>query len=124
MAEKPQVKTSRAAEEPKKEEALAFYDDAVELVISPPLSFDKVLKVHRHLKKYPQIKVLGLGGSMESGIRMKLSLQTRVPLLNILAAIPEVGHVSDKLLEAGKHPPVQHTGKGQAPRIISVTLKS
>jgi len=123
-AEKPQVKTSRAAEEPKKEEALAFYDNTVELVISPPLSFDKVLKVHRHLKKYPQIKVLGLGGSMESGIRMKLSLQTRVPLLNILAALPEVGHVSDKLLEAGKHPPAQRTGKGQAPRIISVTLKS
>ncbi len=72
VAEKPQVKTSRAAEEPKKEEALAFYDNTVELVISPPLSFNKVLKVHRHLKKYPQIKVLGLRGSMESGIRVKL----------------------------------------------------
>jgi len=124
VAEKPQVKTSRAAEDPPKKEALAFYDDTVELVISPPLSFDQLRKVHRHLRKYPQIKVLGLGGALDSGIRMKLFLQTRVPLLNILAAIPEVRHVSDKLLEAGKNPPTPHAGKGQAPRIISVTLKS
>ena len=124
VAEKPQVKTSRAAEEPKKKEALVFYEDNVELAISPPLSFDKLLKIHRHLRKYPQIKLLGLGGALDSGIRIKLFLRTRVPLLNILEAIPEVRHVSDKLLEAGKHPSVHHTGKGQALRIISVTLKS
>ena len=124
VAEEMQEQISLGQEEGEKEESPALYDGTVELAIPPPVALDRILKLHKHLAKAPQIKVLDVRGSAGSGIRIKLSLQTHIPLLSFLEALPEVERVSDRLKEADKlYPPQDRREKTPLRRIVLTTKK-
>jgi cell division septum initiation protein DivIVA len=87
-----------------KEENSELYDGTVELVIPPPVAPTRLLKLVRQLRRTRQISILNLDVSLAKGARIKLFLRTRIPLLKILEAIPEVEKVSGELKKAnGAH---------------------
>jgi vacuolar-type H+-ATPase subunit H len=120
--EKP-VEQPSCIEEEDKKESPASYDDTVELALPPPVALDRMLKLHKHLKKDSRVKVVDLKGSLDKGVRIKLLVQAHTPLLTMLAALPEVADVSDGLVEAAKISSAHRKGNGTRPRIIAVTLK-
>ena len=83
-----------------KEETSGLYDGAVELTLPPPLAPTRLLKFGRQLRRNRQIKVEGLKGSLKKGIRIRLFLRNRIPLVKILEAIPDVETVSCELHKA------------------------
>jgi len=86
------------------EENSELYDGTVELVIPPPVAPTRLLKLVRQLRRTRHISVLNLDVSLTKGARIKLFLRTRIPLLTILEAIPEVEKVSGELKKAdGAH---------------------
>jgi len=122
-AGKPVEQPSCLEEEKNEKENPASYDDTVELALPPPVALDRMLKLHKHLKKNPRVKIGDLKGSLDKGVRIKLLVQARTPLLTMLAALPEVEDVSDGLAEAAKTSSSRHKGNGVCPRTITVTLK-
>jgi len=122
VAKEMQEEFSLGHEERDKKESRALYHGTVELAIPPPISLEQILKLHKHLTKTRQIKVLDVQGSAGSGIRIKLLLRTHIPLLSFLEALPEVEKVSDGLKEADKMYPPQH--RGDEPPIIRVVVTS
>ena len=122
-AEKPVEQPSCIKEEEDKKESPASYDDTVELALPPPVALDRMLKLHKHLKKDSRVKVVDLKGSLDKGVRIKLLVQAHTPLLSMLAALPEVKDVSDGLVEAAKISSAHRKGNGARPRTIAVTLK-
>ncbi len=102
-----------------KEEISELYDGTVELVIPPPITPTRLLKFGRQLRHTRQIRVVGLNGSLTQGIRIRLFLRTRIPLLKVLEAIPEVDKVSGELKKAGAaHNPAQTRDELSAKTIL------
>ena len=122
-AGKPVEQSSRIKEEGDKKESPTSYDDTVELALPPPVALDRILQLHKHLKKDSRVKVVALSGSLDKGVRIKLLVQSHTPLLSMLAALPEVEDVSDGLVEAGKMSSAHRKGDGARPRTIAVTMK-
>jgi cell division septum initiation protein DivIVA len=106
-----------------KEETPGLYDGTVELVLPPPIALTRLLQFGRQLRHTRQIKVMGLKGSLTQGIRIRLFLRNRIPLLKVLEAIPEVEKVSDELKKAnGAHNASQTRDELSAKNIL-VRLK-
>jgi len=84
----------------KKEESLALYQGTVELSVKPPVALDRIVKLHRHLRANPGIRVMKMRGTKDKGLRMQLLLKDRTPLLDILRTLPEVKTASDLRQEA------------------------
>ena len=104
-----------------KEEISELYDGTVELVIPPPIAPTRLLKFGRQLRHTRQIRVVGLKGSLSQGIRIRLFLRTRIPLLKVLEAIPEVEKVSGELKKANEvHNPAQTRDELTAKSILVV----
>jgi vacuolar-type H+-ATPase subunit H len=82
----------------------ALYEGTVDLAIRPPIVLDRIVKLHRHLKKTPQIKVTDVRRSDDRGLRMRLLLPKRTPLLEVLKAFPEVKTVAVPRQEAIPRP--------------------
>jgi len=104
-----------------KEEISELYDGTVELVLPPPIAPTRLLKFGRQLRHTRQIRVVGLKGSLTQGIRIRLFLRTRISLLNVLEAIPEVEKVSGELKKANEvHNPAQTRDELTAKSILVV----
>jgi hypothetical protein len=82
-------------------EAKDLFQGMVELTIVPPISLDRVLGLHKHLRKIPEVKVLGTKGTAGKGMSIRLHLQARTRLLDILRRLPEVSDVSEDRLRSG-----------------------
>jgi vacuolar-type H+-ATPase subunit H len=121
--EEPVEQPSPGKEEEDKKESPASYDDTVELALPPPIALDRMLKLHKYLKKDSRVKVVDLKGSLDKGVRIKLLVQDHTPLLSMLAALPEVEKVSDELIGAVKISFAHQKGNGARPRTIAVTMK-
>ena len=103
---------------------LALYDGTVELTIPPPIALDRIVKLHRHLRGTPDIKIMEMKGTADKGLRMQLHLRSRTPLLNILEAMPEVKKASDPPQRAGSIAHSQPaTGKRPVRRIVVTITK-
>lgn len=103
---------------------LALYDGTVELTIPPPIALDRIVKLHRHLRGTPDIKIMEMRGTADKGLRMQLHLRSRTPLLNILEAMPEVKKASDPPQRAGSIAHSQSaTGKRPVRRIVVTITK-
>ena len=121
--EKPVEQPSPGKEEEDKKESPASYDDIVDLELLPPIALDQMLRLHKHLKKNPRVKVVELKGSLDKGVTIKIFVQAHTPLLNMLAILPEVEKVSDEPIEVGKISSAQRKGDGPHPRTIAVAMK-
>ena len=106
-----------------KDESSAFYDGNVELVLPPPIAPDRLLKLGRQLRHNRQIRVLSLKGSLLQGVRIKLFLRARIPLLNILKAIPEVEKVSGGPKKANETYHTRQISDEPSSKSIVVVLK-
>jgi len=105
------------------EEGPPLYQGTVLLDFPPPLDSSRVLKIHKHLSKIPQIKVLDVKGSARGGIRISLYLRSQFPLLESLKDLPEVERVTDGLKPAEKLAALHKHGEAAPSRIV-VTTKS
>jgi vacuolar-type H+-ATPase subunit H len=83
-------------------ESTASYDDFVDLVLPPPISLDQMLKVHKHLKSNPGVKILNLKGSLDKGLWIRFIVQAHTPLLSVFEALSEVRNLSYEVIEVGK----------------------
>jgi cell division septum initiation protein DivIVA len=96
--------TQRAAPDsgvPRTNDAGDLFEGTVELTIVPPISLDRVLRLHKRLRRIPEVKVLGTQGSAGRGMNIRLQLRARTRLLDILKRLPEVSDVSEDRLRAG-----------------------
>ena len=84
-----------AEQEEGQEEGHTLYQGAVELRIPPPVSLQGLMRIHRKLKKYPEIEVMDAKGSVEEGTNIDLHLHTGVPLIQILESFDEVKKALD-----------------------------
>jgi len=107
-----------------KEGSSLLYEDLVELRIPPPIALDQMLKLHKHLKTTPHIKVVELNGALDKGVKFKLLLMAPTPILSILAAMPEVQKVTDELIEAGQLYPAPGKGAEPSVRRIAVVVRN
>ena len=82
-------------------DARDLFRGTVELTIVPPISVDRVLGLHKHLRRIPELKVLGTKGTAGKGMSIRLHLQARTRLLDILRRLPEVSDVSEERLRSG-----------------------
>lgn len=107
-----------------KKQNLALYDGTVELTIPPPIALDRIVRLHRHLRSTPDIKIVKVRGTEDKGLKIQLHLRSRTPLLKILEALPEVKKVSDPLQRAGGIAQNQAApGKRPIRRIVVTTRK-
>jgi len=102
FVEKPVEEPSCSKEEGDDNESPAQYDDFVDLALLPPITLDEMLKVHKHLKRNPGVKVLDLKGSLHRGLWIRFIVQAHTPLLNVFEALSEVGKLSYEVIEVGK----------------------
>jgi hypothetical protein len=86
---------------PRTNDAGDLFEGTVELTIVPPISLDRVLRLHKRLRRIPEVKVLGTQGSAGRGMNIRLQLRARTRLLDILKRLPEVSDVSEDRLRAG-----------------------
>jgi len=119
IEEKPTV-TTQVRENSDAGESLALYQGNVELVLAPPVAAGQLVKLGRQLKHFNYIKVVGLDGSLKQGIRMRLFLQKRIPLLKVLKAMPEVETASGGLGKTQESPMPVATEPGVRSVLVKV----
>jgi hypothetical protein len=86
------------------------------------VTLDRIVKLHRHLREAPQIRVLNVKRSADKGLRMQLFLRDRTPLLDILKAMPEVKKVSALRSRAANEATSQRAaGEGAFSRVAVTT---
>jgi vacuolar-type H+-ATPase subunit H len=118
--ERPAVLVHR--EEVVDEEDPSLFQGAVELDFPPPLDSGRVLKIHKQLSKTPKLKVVDVEGSSRGGIRIRVHLGARLPLLEMLESLPEVERVSNGVKPMGKSQ--RHPGKGQNSTIRRIVVST
>jgi len=69
----------------------------VEVALPPPISPEPMLQIHKHLKETPHLDVLNLGGSVDKGITIRISVGIPTPLLSVLGELPGVDQVSEEV---------------------------
>jgi len=97
-----------------------LFHGPVQLDFPPPLSSSRVLKIHKALAKMPNLRVLDLEGSSRGGIRIKVYVTGRVPLVDVLREMPEVEKASNGIRPTAP----QDGGKSPGARRIVVATKS
>jgi vacuolar-type H+-ATPase subunit H len=100
-----------------------LFTGTVELALPPPVVLDRMLQLHKHLKRTPNVDVLNLGGSVDKGITIRVLVQNPTPLLKVIAKLSEVEEASEELPDADKAVPGRKTGEETPIRRIIVTTK-
>lgn len=100
-------------------EDLALYQGAVELEITSPVGLHQLLLLNEHLRSMGQAEVLGVGGSLDKDVTIRLRLKTPAPLLEALRNLPEVVQARDGLGEDEMGVAAQ---QGEAPQTRKITV--
>jgi len=100
-----------------------LFTGTVELALPPPVVLDRMLQLHKHLKRTPNVDVLNLGGSVDKGITIRVLVQNPTPLLKVIGKLSEVEEASEELPDANKAVPGRETGEETSIRRIIVTTK-
>jgi len=72
----------------------SLYRGVANVEISPPVPVGPLNEIIRLLKHAPNIRVLSLDGTVNRGLRIRLSVERPMPLIKILASLPPVERVS------------------------------
>jgi len=115
--------TEATTDETEEERDPEFFTGTVELALPPPVVLDRMLQLHKHLKRTPNVDVLNLGGSVDKGITIRVLVQKPTPLLKVIAKLSEVEEASEELPDADKTVPSRQTGEKTPIRRIIVTTK-
>ncbi|MEE8471269.1 MAG: response regulator, partial [Dehalococcoidia bacterium] len=111
-------------EEGGEEDASDLHHGTVELVVAPPVGLHQMMHLHEHLQDIPQIQVLNLGGSVDNGITIRLTVNSPTPLLRILGDLPEVKRALDDVQEAEKIVPGRKGENQPVTRIVVELLRA
>jgi hypothetical protein len=122
-AEEEPAPAAEAAERPSDGDGAALYEGAVELTIPPPVGLDRMLQLHKNLRHISQVEVMNLGVSKDKGITIRLYLDSPVPLLQLLAELPEVETASEAEAPTGEGEDGQADDKAGVKRIVVTTHK-
>jgi DNA-binding response OmpR family regulator len=102
-------------------DSIALQDDVVELVISPAVNLEQIMQFQSRLNSIRQLKVLGINGSVEKDVIMRLALKNPVPLLEILKTMPEIEKVAETI-EEGNGEPSSSTKEPSRRKKIQIAL--
>jgi vacuolar-type H+-ATPase subunit H len=111
-------------EKVEKNRAKIIYHDIVQLSVSPPIPVDQLFRFYKYLRKIPKVRVLKFKFQAGGGVSIKLRLESGIPLLNILANIPEVQKVSDKQIRIADNDSLHMNSKGECPKIVVLSLRN
>jgi len=117
------VPTETTTDETEEKRDPDLFTGTVELVLPPPVVLDRMLQLHKHLKRTPNVDVLNLGGSVDKGITIRVLVQNPTPLLKVIGKLSEVEEASEELPDADKAVPGRETGEETPIRRIIVTTK-
>ena len=117
------VPTETTTDETEEKRDPDLFTGTVELALPPPVVLDRMLQLHKHLKRTPNVDVLNLGGSVDKGITIRVFVQNPTPLLKVIGKLSEVEEASEELPDADKAVPGRETGEETPIRRIIVTTK-
>ncbi|MFC1848290.1 hypothetical protein ACFLXV_03155 [Chloroflexota bacterium] len=100
------------------------FDGTVELALPPPVALDRMLQLHKHLKETPHVDVLNLGGSVDTGITIRILVDNPTELLKTIGELTEVENVTEELAQDSKTVPSLEGGEDNPVRRVIVTTKS
>jgi hypothetical protein len=83
-------------------ESPGSYADFVDMVLPPPISLSRMLKLRRQLNKNPGVRVIVVKGSLDKGLWIRFIVRAHTPLLNVFEALAEVDGLSYAVIEVGK----------------------
>ncbi|MCJ7522135.1 MAG: ATP synthase F0 subunit B, partial [Dehalococcoidia bacterium] len=99
-----------------------FYG-TIELALPPPVSLDRMLQLHKHLKQTPNIDVLNLGGSVDKGITIRILTKSPVSLLKTIGELDEVNEITEELHDSQALVPGREGREENPIRRLIVTTK-
>jgi len=92
QAEKDSIEQS---DETTEEDSLPLYEGTVELQVTAPVAFDRMLQLHKDLRQIPEVEITSLSRPTDKGLTIELHLINPLPLLKILGELPEIQTVVD-----------------------------
>jgi F0F1-type ATP synthase membrane subunit b/b' len=82
----------------KKDDSSSFYEGMIELLIPELIGLDHVFRLHKSLKGIPNMKVMNFKVANDrKSVIVRLFLESPIPLLQVLAGLPEIQSVSKPL---------------------------
>ncbi len=102
---------------------LDVFHGYVELALPPPIGLDQMLQIHKTMKESPYLNVLNLGGSVDSGITIRVFVEAPIPLLKVIGEMPEVVEASEELPGDEKLVPGRRGEEEYPLRRIIITTK-
>ncbi|UCG82014.1 MAG: hypothetical protein JSW38_07265, partial [Dehalococcoidia bacterium] len=114
---------SEQAEQSKQQENLESFHGTVELALPPPIGLDQMLIIHKQLKETPQVDVLNLGGSVDKGITIRVTIKSPISLISVLSEMPTVEKAYEESLGSNTVVPGRKGAEKGSLRRIIVTAK-
>jgi vacuolar-type H+-ATPase subunit H len=114
----PEVETD---DEDLADDSTDLYHGPVEIDFPPPLNSGRVLKIHKALARTPNLKVIDLEGSSRGGIRIRLYVNGRVALCDVLREMPDVERVTDGVRPSKRR--ASEAGGRPGPRRVVVATR-
>jgi vacuolar-type H+-ATPase subunit H len=102
----------------------SLYHGPIEIDFPPPVDSGRVLKIHKYLAKTPKCRVVDVEGSSRGGIRIRIVLGSRLPLMEMLESLPEVERITDGVRPASGSPHPSKKGQGPTVRKVIIATKT
>ena len=65
----------------------------MKLAIASPVDYEQMRKLEEYLRQVENLRLVLIGGSIEEGIKIVVSAEKPIPLLNVLREMPPVEQV-------------------------------
>ena len=85
-----------AEREAEKKVSDELYEGIVELVTASPIDQDQVRELEEYLRQVQNLRLVLIGGSVEEGAKIVVSVEKPMPLVNLLRKMPLVEQVVGK----------------------------
>ena len=96
-AEEAKEKAIEEAEQAAKEKISAeLYKGMMKLAIMSPVGYDEMRELEEYLRQVQELRLVLVGGSVEEGIKIVISAEKPIPLLNVLREMPPIERVVKK----------------------------
>jgi len=106
----------------KDDDSSSLYEGMVELLIPQLMGMDQIFRLHKSLKNIPNIKVMNFRiADDKQSVIFRLFLESPLPLLQVLASLPEVQSVSNPLQQEVYD---KSSGDGSNTRRILVSIST
>jgi len=86
----------RAKREAEEKVGAEFYEGMVKLAIASPVDYEQMKELSEYLRQVQDLRLVLVGGSVEEGTKIVVSVEKPIPLVNVLREMPPVEQVIKK----------------------------